>query len=803
MRYLSGLRSPGFAIAAVGLMVIGIAAATLTFTFTNALLLRPLPVRAPERLVRIVTVSPRIRTRSDFNWRYWDALRREAKAFSGVTATLDRSGWYADGQRTERVQWAASSTSFFETFGVAPLIGSAYSAQAPLRAVLSYQFWKRRYAGDTAVVGRVVRLQGAAFEIAGVMPEGFNGATVESGPDVRVPLEALASLFPGTGIEEWDGSFELVARLSDGVAVEAARGEAYRLYVNTSKADDKPVAARDFDLESMTNGVSRLRKQAATPAALAMAGACLLMLMVCLNLSGLLLARLNVRRRDFAVRRALGATRARLAAMILAETAAVVVAGSVPGALLAMWGARWAAERMPPVRLLDNRAVPMALDLSPDWGVFRFAVLLCFAALALVALVPAWQAGKIDANVLREGSSGNRTRGWKGLVAVQVALCTSLLFGAGAVKATLENLRTQDIGLVRDKVIGFTLDPDVPNREAGKRILQTAIAWRAAVKEMPGVAEAALCSVRLMRGSGLKTTTVPVGSLATAADFMNTSMQSVGVGYFETLGQRLVEGRMFTPAEYVGVAVGKSRAIVVNEAFAARFGLGGKVAGARFGSGRTVLVESAMEVVGVVSDAKYRSMREPMQPTTYRPLGSEAGRLTLQVRTLGPPQDVIESVRGALAKLDSKMVVEDIATLAQDIEASLWTERALLWVSNAFAALAALVAGAGLTGLLMFLVAARRREIAVRVAVGAMPRDIFALVLGEAVWPVVIGLGLGAAAGYGLLRASASALYGVSTGDPRLIALSAAGVCLVALAATVIPAQQALRVDPAGALRDV
>ena len=226
------------------------------FQFTNALLLRALPVRTPERLVRIVTVSPQIGTRSDFNWRYWDALRREAKAFSDVTATLDRSGWYADGQRTERVQWAASSASFFGTFGVVPLIGSAYSAQAPPRAVLSYQFWKRRYAGDTAVVGRVVRIQGAAFEIAGVMPEGFNGATVESGPDVRVPLESLASLFPGAGIEEWDGSFELVARLRDGVAVEAARGEAYRLYVNTSKAEDKPVAARDFDLESMTNGVS-------------------------------------------------------------------------------------------------------------------------------------------------------------------------------------------------------------------------------------------------------------------------------------------------------------------------------------------------------------------------------------------------------------------------------------------------------------------------------------------------------------------------------------------------------------------
>ena len=223
----------------------------------------------------------------------------------------------------------------------------------------------------------------------------------------------------------------------------------------------------------------------------------------------------------------------------------------------------------------------------------------------------------------------------------------------------------------------------------------------------------------------------------------------------------------------------------------------------KFGFVAGKLVVASVEVVGVVSDAKYRSMREPIQPTIYTAFGLDMSQVSLVVRTIDPPRDAIIGVRDQLAKLAPKMVVEDITTLEQDIEASLWTERALLWVSNLFAPLAAPVAGAGLAGLLMFLVAARRRELAVRVSICAMPRDVFALVLGEAVWPVVIGLVLGAAAGYGLLRAPESALYRVSLGDPRWIAPTAAGDCLVALSATVTPALQVLRGDPAGALRDV
>ncbi len=260
-------------------------------------------------------------------------------------------------------------------------------------------------------------------------------------------------------------------------------------------------------------------------------------------------------------------------------------------------------------------------------------MLLCFAALALVALLPAWQAGKIDANVLREGSSGDRTCGWNGLVAVLVALCTALLFNEGAVRATLENLRTQGVRMARDKVIGFGLDLDFSNLKAGKHFMQTANALRAAVMEMPGVADAALCSVRLMRGSGMKSTAGRAGTLIPAGEFMNTSTPSAGAGYFETLGQRVVSGRLFTAAEQATGDEGPMRPVVVNETFARHFTNGRPVVGASLGFG--------------------------------------AGKL----------------------------------------------------------------------------VAARRREIAVRVAVGAMPRDVFALVLGEAVWPVAIALTPGAGAG--------------------------------------------------------
>jgi predicted permease len=446
-------RSPGFVVLAVCLLASGIATATWTFTFANALLLRPLSVHEPERLVRIVTVRPQLGPRSYFSARFHELLRRETKAFSSISATFELSTGYTDERRTERVLVAVTSAPFFTVFGIRPVFGSAFASddrsEGTQPVLLSHRFWQRRYGGALDIIGRPVEVRGVPFQIAGVLPEGFNGATVESGPDLRIPMSTLPSLFPGESPPEWL-AFELVGRLAPGVTIASAQAEAYRLYVNSSEADDPPVPAAEFALEPLTHGVSRLRNRAGGAATYALAGAALLALMVCINLAGLLLARVIHRRPELAVRAALGASRLRLAALIVGEAAAVVVAGAFLAALLTVAGLRWAGSQLPPVRLLDNSAVPMALNLAPDWRVFLFGIGLCFVAFCVIAVFPAWKASGPDPVSWREGSSANRTRGWRILVAMQMALCTALLIGAGAVNATLENLRNVDAGMARN-----------------------------------------------------------------------------------------------------------------------------------------------------------------------------------------------------------------------------------------------------------------------------------------------------------------------------------------------------------------
>ena len=506
------------------------------------------------------------------------------------------------------------------------------AATPPL--LLSYSFWQRRYGGAHDVAGRPVTIRGAAFQIAGVLPRGFNGATVESGPDVRIPLSALRRLLT-SGDDEPLRAFELVGRLAPSVTPAAARTEAYQLYVHTSAPDDPPVAAKDFALEPAARGVSRLRTQAGTAANFALAGAALLALMICVNLSGLLFARVTGRRREFAVRSALGASRLRLSMPMFAEAAVIVIAAAGLGAMLTAAGVRWAAAQLPPVRLLDNTAVPMALDTTPDWRVFGFIIALCVAAFVLMALVPAWKASRSDPDILRAGSGGGRTRGWKVLVAIQIAVCTSLLFGAAAVKATLENLRATDAGMARDRLICFNVDSDLTRADEASRFARVVNEWRDKVKALPGVQSAALSSIRLLRGSGVKLTAAPAGGSVPASDFLNTSVMAVGPEYFETVGQRLTEGRVFAAAEYHPGGAVKVGPVIVNRAFERRFGNGGSVVGRQFGFGFGKVVAAQVEVVGVVSDAKYRSMREPAQPTIYMSLSPEQSRITLLVRTQG------------------------------------------------------------------------------------------------------------------------------------------------------------------------
>lgn len=758
------LRNPGLVVCAVLLLGVGIGAGTVTFSVVNAFWLRPLGVQQPEKLVRLVKIRPRIGARSSFPVELMEELQKQPKLFRKVGAGHEFAALYEDGVRRERVLVGAVSRSYFEVMGVG---GDG--------VWLTARFRDRCFGAGAEVAGKAISLRGLRFVVAGVLPEGFHGTGLEAGPDLFVTI----------GVEQLRRSadLEIVARLADGVPLKVAEERAYALYV---ASDEDVVGRNEFAAESLQHGVSRLRAQAEMATRLAMGGAGVLALMVCLNLSGLLLARVLGRAREMVVRRALGATAWRVVLGVLVESGALVVAGCVVGLGLAQIGIGWVNRVLPPVRLLDNSTVENVLRLELDWRVFGFVVLLSAAALVLVALAPMLEAAKAN-----PGMRGQRGRGWKWLVGMQVGVCTALLFGAVAVGGSVRNLWNEQSGMARKQIVSFTL-----RDESEKALVGVMRRWSEAVRGLDGVDAVGYSTIRMLRGSGLKTTTWRAGEMVPKAEFMNTSMMAVGPGYFEAMGQRWLEGQVMRERMLHGL-----EQVVVNETFARRFGNGGSVVGKQFGSGVGKVAKAEFEVVGVVSDAKYRSMREPMQPVVYGLVDEEASKLTLVVKVKGEPKGITGAVLAELKRIGGNWMAEDVTTLEEDIEASIWTERALGWVSWLFAGVAGLVASMGLAGLMAFLVRARRKEIAVRVAVGAERRDLWWLVIGDVLRPVGLGLIGGMLVGVGLLEMASGVLYGMSSQDGWVGLVVALVVGGIGVGASVLPARQAMGIEPAEALR--
>jgi predicted permease len=414
----------------------------------------------------------------------------------------------------------------------------------------------------------------------------------------------------------------------------------------------------------------------------------------------------------------------------------------------------------------------------------------------LFGLAPALSASRISLDSVLRGVRSSR--GWSGrraLVVFQVALCTLLLAGAGLLVRTFQQLHRLDPGFDRDHVVTFTVDPSLSTyTSAQAKSFWQALAAR--VRDIPGVASVATASRPLMRGSGVKSTVAPVGQKATRADYLNTSLNWVSPEYFDTMGIRVLEGRGFNSTD---LKVAKPAPAVVNEAFVKRFFPEGNAAGRRFGNGLDVAAPANFEIVGVVRDAKYRSLREPMTPTYYQVTDNNLS--VLCVRTRNAPESVIEPVRKTLAALDAALPFTEIHTLADEVDASAAPEQLTAALASIFGFFATLLAAVGIYGLLAFTVEQRRREIGIRMALGARPSDIGGMLGFESGAMVAGGVILGVGGALLAGRWVRVLLYGVAPSDPLLLALAALLVALVSAAATAIPAARATRVQPASSLR--
>lgn len=644
-------RAPLFSAFIVVLMAIGTGLNLAVFSLLDALFFTPLPVRKPNELVRFVQTMPNLDARSIYPFRFYELIQQNTKMFSDVICYSNLSTAVRDESNVaSRVRCQVVSGNFFTALGVSALYGRTLTPDDDMQVsdglpvVLSYPYWQSRFQGDPSVIGKQIRLQDFPFTVVGILPQGFNGVQIETGPDVRAPLIAADRLEMEPQIKSYrKRTYEVVARLRQVERLYQAEAEAQTIF-SASLEEENRVYRQDERLQvrPIPRGHSILRDKYSSALVLLMAGVALVLLMICTNTGGLLLARASARSQDTAVQIALGATAGRIVRQSLTESLLLSASGAIAGLCVAWMTMPLLIRGLPPVRDLDTTLLTLSLYLKIDDRLLAFSIGLCFTGAFLAGLPPALQAAHADlyARLRAARSTARQTLRWA-LVGLQAGLCTLLLAGTVLLITTFRNLQAVDPGFSREEVVTFSADPRMsaytwPQAESLKSRLL------AAVREMPEVESAAVSSVGVMRGTGVKTTVAPAGQWAARNDFLNTSINSVTPEYFETVGIRMLEGRNFRPNE----TVVKPVPVLVNSTFARRFFPSVDPIGQKFGIGLNQAVSGDYDVIGVVSDAKYRSLREPIPPTFYE-LWSAAGRMgfVLHVRTRARPEALIKPAR--------------------------------------------------------------------------------------------------------------------------------------------------------------
>ncbi len=806
---------PGFTAVVVAMLGVGIGVNVSIFTLIDQLLLRALPVRAPERLVVLDTPGANrgsMHRYSGFStpmsYPMYRDLRDSVSAFDGVLARLPIDVDLTRGEQTERVNGELVSGNYFDVLGVVAARGRVLTASDDVTrlgqpvAVLSHGFWAGRLGADPDVVGRELLINGHALTVVGVAAAGFQGLEVGRVTDVFVPLTMKPWMTP-----TWDALDErrtmwlnAVARLKDGVSVQEAQAAAGVVYARVLAAEIEELSgvsasfrerflAKRLGLLPAVRGRSDLRTEFGAPLQALMGMVALVLLIACANVANLLTTRAAARRRELAVRVALGASRARLTQQLLLESLALALLGGLVGVLLA----GWATDAL--LVTLDADVQALGLRATPDGRVLSFALVSTLLAALAFGAWPALQASRgalavalHDAGATVAGARG-AARLRRALVVGEVALSLLLLCAAGLFARSLANLRALDPGFTERSATTFSLQPAL----AGYSEQQTNALVERVRRELaqqPGVERVAAADVAVLTGSNSASTVVVDGYQPSEGENMTVSFNFVTADYFATLGVPLLRGRALREQD----GAGAPRVAVVNETFARRFYGSGDALGRRFGVARTDGAR-AIEIVGLARDAKYAGLRDEVPPTAYlsrAQQNDDTGDVTFYVRGAAAPAALAEVVRATLRRVDARLPVTGLETLATVIDQSLVVERTTARLSAAFGLLATLLAASGLYAVLAFGVARRTREIGLRMALGAERRDVLRLVLGEL---LRLALTLGVA------RLVEGQLFGLRATDAATLVGATALLLLVVLAAGALPARRAARVDPLAALR--
>ncbi len=811
-----------FSTLVIVLLAVGIGAGTLVFSLIDALILKPLPLRNPENLfLAEILRQHQVRPDTYVPYTVFESVFSKTPLSSAAVAEEE---WSEDqlmpltsGGATRLAIVQMVSPNYFSELGVRPILGGTPRDAAA--AVLSYQFWHSEFAARPDIVGRTIRLKGAPFTVAGVLPREFHSSDIDRAPDVRVLVAASPSL---NGLDIHDPrnrrrpNFRVLMRLAPGVAAEQAaaalaapfrdaRAKAlreqnpYDPYGVSTAELEQDIQQDDARLRLVAagHGLSQLRDQFSGALWLLLGGVGLLLLVVCANVAGLLLARSAGRSQELAIRSALGAGRWRLVRQLLSENLLLALPGGLLGAGLAWIGAPQLIGLLPPPRDYGQFRSPQILTIAPDLRVLLFLTAATGFCVLAFGMLPAWRASRASEWQFARGYS----RSMAGLlpVALQVAFSVVLLAGASLMLRTFQNLDRIDPGFDRDHVVSFKFDPlDVGYTAARSGEYYQALRDR--VSALPWVRSAGYALLGVMRSVGMKMTVAPYGVKLPEQTFLNTSLNQVAPEYFATMGIPLLAGRNLRNEKAV-----KPLPIVVNRAFADFFFPGRNPLGRMIVVGRDGTRPPTHVIVGVIGTAKYRTLREPDAPTLYTPLdlyqeGSFAP--LLYVRTWGEPAAIIGAVRKTASDLAPTVPLIEALTIEHEIQTSLWQERLVALLSGFFGLAAVLLAGIGLYGSLAQSVAQRSRELGIRMAIGASFRHIVRSICGPMALALFGGLAAGLLAAMLLLRFTARLLFGVEPRDPYSAGVSLGVVLLCAFLAAAGPSWRAAHTDPASALRE-
>ena len=802
-------KNPGFTAVAVLTLALGIGANTAIFSLVNALLLRPLPYKNPDRLVALDLLNGA----DIFPWSYpmFEELRRDQRTFESVAGFFDYEINLTGIDVPDRVRAELVSASYFPLLGVDAKLGRVFRPEEDREAdahpvvLIAYNFWRQKFGGDPAVIGRTIRLNQLPYTVIGVMPRGFQGQSGDI--DVWAPVTMSPSLFhiPTRLVNAGNFWLRCVARLNPGVSVVQARTQMQALSREIEKAHPHPHMMKEWRVQPTLLAEAKSDPAFRNSLLVMFAAVGFVLLIACVNVANLLLGRAMSRQKEVAVRLALGASRRALIGQFLTESLILGIAGGLGGFFVAVYAIDLTAALRPEASegFWAHYARAMSTEsIGIDVWVVGFNLAVAIVTSLLFGLLPALQASKLDLNQALKNVTGGWSRGFRGLrglhsrsvlIVAEMALAMVLLAGAGLMIESFARLLTSRLGAATDHVLTAEIDlPTLQYPEAAHVRFDEQLLDR--ITAIPGVQAAAIYNALPARGQ-FDVTGLNLG--AENGPEAVVGVHSVSADYFRVFRIPFRSGRNLSDRDRAGA----QKALLVNETAAHRLWPGQNPIGKHVWLKTWATGEQEAEVIGVVGDVRYESLEKTAENDVYVSFRQYPETANVAVRTAGDPRSLAPSLASVVHALDKDLPVYGVKTMEQQVADATSRARFSTVLLSAFAAVALLLAGIGLYGVVAFSVAARTREIGIRMSLGARREEVMRLVMGDGLILCGVGVALGLPLALAATRVLTSFLYGTKPGDPIVFAGISALLAAVAALASYMPARRATKVDPLVALR--